>query len=133
MREHLPRGRQQSGRVQAQVREQFVPLAMLDEPVRDPKSSDLFSRQTGLVRGFEHGGAEAAIEGAFFDRDHKACLLESAENRVGIQRTQEPGIDHADVKTLFAELFGRFETTRQECSKCDKSSVRSRVEHLRPA
>src|SRR5262249_41392968 len=70
-RECTPGRAAESFDVEAQFREELVPLRMLDEPVRDAEP-DHRSRVNPLcVAGFQYGAAEAPLERSFLDRHHE--------------------------------------------------------------
>jgi hypothetical protein len=52
--------------VEMQLGQQFVPFAMLDEPIRQAQTADVTGLETSVVRRFEHGAAEAPWQGSLF-------------------------------------------------------------------
>ena len=53
----------------------------------------------------------------------KGSLANGAENRFGIERLDEAGIDHADVETLVAKQLGRRNAVGQEGAAADDRAI----------
>src|SRR6185437_2602147 len=101
-------------RVETQVRQQLAALAVLDVFVGYAQPPNVRRRKAGLARGLQHGAAEAAHQGALFDREHEGARLDGTQNRFRIERLDEAGVDHADVEPLFAQGGGGLDATAQQ-------------------
>ena len=97
---HRSGSHEEADGVEAEIGEEFAAFAVLDEAVGDPQALDPAGVEASCVGRFKDSGAEAAVESAFFDGDHKAALLQRREERTGVERTQEAGVDDPDIQTI---------------------------------
>ena len=87
------------------IGQQLAALAVFDEVVGNAEAADAAGVEAGVGGRFQHGRAEAAHQRRLFDRDDEAAFADRAENRFGIERLDEAGVDHADVEAFVAQLI----------------------------
>ena len=73
--------------------------------------------------GFQDGGAEAAIEGVFLGGDTNPPLLDCLDNWVEVQRTQEPGVDHAHIEAVRPQLLSGLGAVDEHRAKGQEDAV----------
>ena len=96
-----------AGGVETEIGEQFATTAVLDEAVGDAQAAHAAGVETCVGGGFQDRAAEPAHERAFLDDHGKRRLLDGPEQRIGIERLDETGVDHADIESLAGQLVRR--------------------------
>ena len=71
---------------------------MLDEAVGNTQAVHVRRGQAGVGRRFEDGATETTHERRLFHRHDERARLDGPQNRFGIERFDEPGVDDADVE-----------------------------------
>src|SRR5206468_3739526 len=74
-------GRDKAVDIKTDIGQQLAPFTVFDEAVGDAEAFDVVRAEAGIIRGFQHGGAETAAESPFFDGDDEAAVFDRFQNR----------------------------------------------------
>ena len=94
-----------------------------------PKRRTAAGIDTFVGGGFKHGATKPARQGRLFNGDDESTLANCFENRLGVERLEEAGVDYADFEAFSAEFLSSFDASGQASAPhATKTPVRSPVE-----